>query len=455
MQDNIRWNPNFDEKAYIGATALKQGEDAYIRNAFNQAECDKLPTDRGVPDTRDYSCRSLEYKHKLPTTSVIITFHNEARSALLRTIRSVLNRSPSELLKEIILVDDFSDNANDGRLLKILPKVKTLRNNKREGLIRSRVRGADLAKGDVLTFLDSHCEVNERWLEPLLSRVAQNETIVVSPIIDVIHMDTFNYIGSSADLKGGFGWNLNFKWDSMTSEEQSQRAAHPTRPIKTPMIAGGLFSISKNWFIKSGKYDMGMDVWGGENLEISLRIWMCGGSLEIVPCSRVGHVFRKRHPYTFPGGGGFVFAKNTRRAAEAWMDGYAKFYYKREPGARGVPYGDISDRLKLREKLKCRSFKWYMRNVYPELNVPEGVNDKFGELRQGGKCLDSIGGKPGDRVSTFPCHGGGGNQAWDMTKDKIRNNFIQRCLTISSSGEIVADPCEDDNEKQIWQLKES
>lgn len=59
---------------------------------------------------------------------------------------------------------------------------------------------------------------------------------------------------------------------------------------------------------------------------------MCGGTLEISPCSHVGHVFRKSTPYTFPGGTSHIVNHNNARLAEVWMDEWKHFYYAINPG---------------------------------------------------------------------------------------------------------------------------
>lgn len=107
---------------------------------------------------------------------MVIVFHNEGKSVLLRTVHSVINRTPSQFLEEVLLVDDFSDKPDLGQGLKNYLKifrgqVRLIRNKERQGLIRSRTRGAQEAKGVVVVFLDAHCEVNRNWLPPLLAPI--------------------------------------------------------------------------------------------------------------------------------------------------------------------------------------------------------------------------------------------------------------------------------------------
>jgi polypeptide N-acetylgalactosaminyltransferase len=53
------------------------------------------------------------------------------------------------------------------------------------------------------------------------------------------------------------------------------------------------------------------------------------------------------------------------------MDEYKELYYNKKPQARNSNFGDISKRLELRKRLNCKSFKWYIDHVYPDVQMPE------------------------------------------------------------------------------------
>ena len=72
-----------------------------------------------------------------------------------------------------------------------------------------------------------------------------------------------------------------------------------------------------------------MRIWGGENIEVSFRQWMCGGSVEIIPCSRVGHRFTytDEFGFAFPGNPDKTIASNLARVAEVWMGDHKELFY--------------------------------------------------------------------------------------------------------------------------------
>ncbi len=393
-----------------------RGEEVMAKEAFNLVASNKMSLHRVVPDTRDPKCKRLTYDKELPTASVIIIFTNEAWTPLLRTIWSVLDKTPPEYLHEIILVDDFSDKKYlKGKLeryiqKKLPSKVRLKRLHQRSGLIRARLTGARLATGDVLVFLDSHCECGDDWLQPLLHRIKHQPNAFVVPIIDVIDDKTMEYYhGNGVYFQvGGFTWNGHFNWIDVP-ERESKRRGSPVGPTRTPTMAGGLFAVDRNYFWEIGSYDEEMDVWGGENLEMSFRVWQCGGVLETIPCSRVGHIFRSFHPYSFPGNKD-THGINTARTVEVWLDDYKRLFYMNRPDLITTDIGDVSNRLRFKEERGCHDFQWYLDNIFPEKFVLDDPSHAFayGRVRNptSNLCLDTLQNDEKDSyvLGAYPCH---------------------------------------------------
>ncbi|XP_071802891.1 N-acetylgalactosaminyltransferase 7-like isoform X3 [Asterias amurensis] len=359
---------------------------------FNQYVSDKISLDRNIPDLRNAQCKYWHYPEKLPTTSVIIVFHNEGWSTLLRTVHSVFNRSPPQLLHEIILVDDASTKEHVKKKLddyalsaRFSGKLKIVRNEKREGLIRTRINGAKAATGDVLLWLDAHCEVGINWLAPLLTPIALNRTTAVCPVIDVIDNQNYKVYpqGTGDQDRGGFDWSLYWKHFPIPEFERKRRR-YETEPYRSPAMAGGLFAMDREFFFELGAYDDGLEIWGGENFELSF--------------------------------------KNLKRVVEVWFDEYKEYFYRSKPEALLVSAGNIDKQLEFRRQKKCRSFSWYMSEIAPDIveKFPlPAANIQWGEVRVAGGhvCVDSMGQKDGGKVGMSYCHGAGGNQLFRVTQD--------------------------------------
>ena len=287
-------------------------------------------------------------------------------------------------------------------------------------------------------------------------------------------------------------------------EHEEKRRGTPVSPTRTPTMAGGLFAVDRKFFWRIGSYDEEMDVWGGENLEMSFRVWQCGGILETIPCSRVGHIFRSFHPYTFPGNKD-THGINTARTVEVWMDEYKRLFYMNRPDLANIEIGDVSKRTRFKEENRCKSFKWYLDNIFPQKFILDDPDHVFAHGRvvnpASGTCFDTLqndeNGKDEYELGVYPCHeytaatqffsysrhyelrreehcaevdlisnevkqavrmaqctaAGNAEQVWTHTKQgRLIHKGTNKCLEAANdqSQSLFAAPCKANTQAQIW-----
>ena len=170
-----------------------------------------------------------------------------------------------------------------------------------------------------------------------------------------------------------------------TSEREEQAALLFGQPFASPTLVGCAIAVNRTSFEALGTFDDGMNVWGGENIELAFRAWMCGGQVLTVPCSRIGHLFRAL-PYVDEAWQA-RWQKNLMRVADVWLGDYRRYFYlsTRVYPARRVNFTaaertSLQRRVQLRQALRCHTFDWYLANVVPELPLPPHDASFHGEI---------------------------------------------------------------------------
>lgn len=213
--------------------------------------------------------------------SIIIPCKNEVNN-LKMTLDSI-KKSKNKSIYEIIVVDDGSQD-NSIEFLK-LQKDKynniVLIESKNLGCAGAKNAGAEIAKGDYLFFMDAHVKVNDYWLDNLINTIKNNEADLVAPCIcDLNNVTAKGY---------GENWteNLKLKWI----------LKKPEHITEIPIACGCAFGIKKDVFEIVNGFDHFFQVWGREDEEISLKLWLYGYKIVVNPSVKIQHLFRKKFPY--------------------------------------------------------------------------------------------------------------------------------------------------------------
>lgn len=369
------------------------------------------------------------YAWEPKTMSVILPCAGEGEFAL-KTVIAVHKETPSWLLHEIVVVDDGSSPPLKKKFItkEVQEKynVKLMRHKEASGLIRTKKDGGDAATGEVLVFFDCHVAPQRGWYKGILRRMAENYRRVVVPSITDLDIDTWTQRGSGGDglAKCYATWDADFKWFNSNDDFM-------------PVLSGGLLAISKRWWNETGGYDPGMFGWGGENVEQSLRTWLCGGEIMFAKDAQVAHMWRKpddprtnQNYYVPPGSA----QRNRLRAAKAWFSEFAvkvNDYPNLYPDMKdndGKPwYGDLGSIFEIKEELQCQDFAWFL-NRFKEVYIDSGmVPHETYLIRSGENCLTYLG-PPGTStdgkglVGLQPCNPDNDRQRWHGANRNAKAN---------------------------------
>ena len=235
-----------------------------------------------------------------PPLSVVIASHSDPDLPnTLASIRATAGDSP-----EIVVVDDCGHQpvvASHG--------ARVIRNAHRCGVGPSRTIGVLAATGEMVLICDAHMRFIPGWYDALIDRLAPHPDWLICGVclgLDAQHMDvnnpvgpyhgaTINVLGPDANPKPGYPAKTQVfeaVWNKTPPEDNAEICC----------VMGASYAMYRSWFLKIDALSH-LRSWGEDEIMLSVKTWLAGGSVRLHHGVWVGHRFRmkrERVPFNVP-----------------------------------------------------------------------------------------------------------------------------------------------------------
>lgn len=365
------------------------------------------------------------------------------------TLTSLMLNTPWSLVGEVLVVDDGSTLdylvADAKILVGKVPGARLVRNEEQLGEGRLRNEMARFARYDIVIFLTPTVVCSPGWLEPLIGLLQSEPLTLAIPHLDNVNDPvTYDYITTPDKIVTAITWSLALR--VVTSHEDPS-----ANILRSPALRGDVFAVTRDFIKKFSLYDESFGDIGAENVDLSLRTWLCGGAVKVAQCSRVG-VLRLSDPLRAHS------PDNVRRLVAWWMPSHKDVIYKHakvtdDQSVASPPTNPYTSRL------QCKTVDWYLdemkaASVMQRLS-PGAVH--IGLLKVKSGLCARIG--KDDRVDLGSCSLGSyeifpANMVFELLDDgRVMTNGL--CLTTKQTAYIQAEKCASDDSHQRYKYDSS
>lgn len=256
------------------------------------------------------SCENRLFSTRHPQgVGVIFVVHNKKPSVVIQSIRSVLANSEGYSDRmQIILVDDHSSHPikrwEEWKSITSFRPIKVITLQERKGYVYAKDLACQQLKSlggiDHIVFLEVGSIVNAHWLDPIIHTLHEHPNSLVYPAIDIFD-DREDSFYQSGNVIASFDWSLRLIWEDLDDFKSVEelKLRHPliasvshssSDAVYSPALPS-IFAVRFDTFESLGGFSSVssmFSVFAPDNIELSLRSWLCGsGGIIRQPCSRV------------------------------------------------------------------------------------------------------------------------------------------------------------------------